>query len=724
MKSALLLALSVGLVAALFVCGSLPKVEAPALAVVHNPTAIASLSAPTEPPMDVCFAPGTPDSYMAEVERNIWGGRSSLDYFLGGRWSQTATEANTGPEGTPITLTYSFIPDGTTIHDNQFGSGPSVLFRRMNALFGSPAAWQAKFAQIFSEWSKVAGVTYILVSDDGANFPNTDGSLGHRGDVRIGMKYLDGPSNVLAYDFFPDGGDMVVDSSENWADPGQNYIFLRNVLAHEHGHGLGLEHVCPINGTKLLEPYYASAFDGPQHDDIRAGDRNYGDRYEPNNNAATATPLGSLGQDSLVQNVSLDHVTDIDYYSFSIPSGKSFTLTLQPVGYTYLNGQQNGDGSCSAGTLINTLNDLNLDLYLYNSSGTVLLTQSSSHPAGEAEVLLHYPVSPSGGSFIAKVVGSGTDAVQMYDLEFNISNLNDPFLTLNPIVFDTATYQVPVTIMTRLVNRSPNTRHVSAMDVVGPFTVAPPVPLTIASNDSVTLSVTYTAAQLGAQTGSLTITHDGPGGTLLCALSGTAAGAWLQFVTSDSVTIRSTPVGGRDSTRTPIRAVGNIPLTITSVQAAAPFGLSMTLPLTLNPGQTVFIYPRFTPTSPGTSDGVIYIHTDGLYSPDTLFITGTATPVSVDNHPGQLPTVYSLAQNYPNPFNPTTTIAFDLPQASDVRVQVFDIEGRLVKELVNGNLPAGHHNVSFDGSALASGIYFYRLTSPHFTAMSKMALIK
>ena len=81
---------------------------------------------------------------------------------------------------------------------------------------------------------------------------------------------------------------------------------------------------------EALEPYYTPAFDGPQHDDIRGANRYYGDRYEPNNTPATATSLGTLSQDSSIQNVSIDHLSDIDYYGFSIPAGKALTLRFSP----------------------------------------------------------------------------------------------------------------------------------------------------------------------------------------------------------------------------------------------------------------------------------------------------------------------------------------------------------------------------------------------------------
>lgn len=89
-----------------------------------------------------------------------------------------------------------------------------------------------------------------------------------------------------------------------------------------------------------------------------------------------------------------------------------------------------------------------------------------------------------------------------------------------------------------------------------------------------------------------------------------------------------------------------------------------------------------------------------------------------------LPTSFDLKQNYPNPFNPTTKIAFDLPQASNVELNVYDMLGRKVATVVNERMNAGQHNVSFDASRLASGMYIYRISAGSFTSTRKMMLIK
>ncbi|WP_340106251.1 cohesin domain-containing protein [Rhodohalobacter sp. 8-1] len=89
-----------------------------------------------------------------------------------------------------------------------------------------------------------------------------------------------------------------------------------------------------------------------------------------------------------------------------------------------------------------------------------------------------------------------------------------------------------------------------------------------------------------------------------------------------------------------------------------------------------------------------------------------------------IPGQFVLEQNYPNPFNPTTTIQFGLPEAGDVSLEVFDMTGRRVATLVNENKSAGWHNVTFDASNLASGMYIYRIQSGNFISTRKLTLIK
>jgi len=94
-----------------------------------------------------------------------------------------------------------------------------------------------------------------------------------------------------------------------------------------------------------------------------------------------------------------------------------------------------------------------------------------------------------------------------------------------------------------------------------------------------------------------------------------------------------------------------------------------------------------------------------------------------------VPTAFALSQNYPNPFNPNTQIAFALPVGSKVTLKIYNIAGQLVKTLVNADLAAGHHTITWNGtnssgSEVGTGIYFYRLETGKFTSVKKMVFVK
>jgi D-alanyl-D-alanine carboxypeptidase len=89
-----------------------------------------------------------------------------------------------------------------------------------------------------------------------------------------------------------------------------------------------------------------------------------------------------------------------------------------------------------------------------------------------------------------------------------------------------------------------------------------------------------------------------------------------------------------------------------------------------------------------------------------------------------LPEAFKLEQNYPNPFNPSTTIKFELPKASMVRLSVYDMLGREVSVLVNERKNAGNHEVRFDASGLSSGVYFYRIQAGTYVETRKLLLLR
>lgn len=89
-----------------------------------------------------------------------------------------------------------------------------------------------------------------------------------------------------------------------------------------------------------------------------------------------------------------------------------------------------------------------------------------------------------------------------------------------------------------------------------------------------------------------------------------------------------------------------------------------------------------------------------------------------------IPGEYSVLPAYPNPFNPQTTITFNLPEDQTVRLVIYDITGRMVKELVNAKYNAGSHSIVWNASEMGSGMYFYRLEAGSFSSTGKLALVK
>lgn len=137
--------------------------------------------------------------------------------------------------------------------------------------------------------------------------------------------------------------------------------------------------------------------------------------------------------------------------------------------------------------------------------------------------------------------------------------------------------------------------------------------------------------------------------------------------------------------------------------------------------QNVWMVKKVTPSA--------NVNLSSLGIPITFSVPGniyelTNPSIGIQNISTEIPAVFSLKQNYPNPFNPSTNVKFSIVKAGDVKVVVYDVRGREVQTLVNERLQAGTYEVTFDGSMLNSGVYFYKLTANGFTDTKRMLLIK
>jgi hypothetical protein len=386
-----------------------------------------------------CFAPGTPQE-IVEIYRRLPLSTGELtaepQFYTETRWS--------GTTGSPRALTWSFIPDGVTIKDHNSVNQSSALFSQMDARFagaGGRATWIALFESSFNRWAQLSGVSYSRIRyagqdwDDGASF-GTSGSSA-RGDVRIGMVPMDGQYGILAFNYYPSHGDMVLDSAENWASSSNNYRFFRNIIMHEHGHGLGLDHVCPSNGTKLMEPYLNTNFDGPQHDDIRGVHSFYGDDTEDDNTTATARDVGTVNAGSplmlgtvpapAVSNgsiLSIDANGEQDYFRFTAGVGQAVSVTVTPIGLSYDSSTQNENGTCNSGTTINSLTMADLNVRILATNGTTVIATGASQPAGQPETLSNVLLPGAGDYYIRVYEGNTPAGPQLYQVALSAAVLD------------------------------------------------------------------------------------------------------------------------------------------------------------------------------------------------------------------------------------------------------------------------------------------------------------
>ena len=170
---------------------------------------------------------------------------------------------------------------------------------------------------------------------------------------------------------------------------------------------------------------------------------------------------------------------------------------------------------------------------------------------------------------------------------------------------------------------------------------------------------------------------------------------------------------------------GEDDLILTNMLLYSPIGYTLQgfVPNTHVPaGDSTSVTITFNPTAAQVYNNQLAIMHNAAAIPFIIPVTGEGT-LGVGNQSNELLT-FKLGQNEPNPFNPITTIDYSVPQNSHVELVVFNTLGNEVARLVDGYISAGQHRAMFDGSALSSGVYFYRLTAGNSAEMRKMVLMK
>jgi hypothetical protein len=211
-------------------------------------------------------------------------------------------------------------------------------------------------------------------------------------------------------------------------------------------------------------------------------------------------------------------------------------------------------------------------------------------------------------------------------------------------------------------------------------------------------------------------------------------GYWLKFPSADTVSL----AGGRvlNDTIDIVQGwnlIGSIgaPISVSSITSNSPsMVLSNFYGYSNGYYPTDTIYPGKGYWVKASQDGQIGLSSSASLSSRNRIKTNI-TSVTPPPPPSEemimakfTPTIFSLEQNYPNPFNPVTTFKYALPEQSQVRLEIFNVLGQVVKTLVDDLRPAGSYEIKWDASNNASGIYFYRISAGNFKDVKKLVLMK
>ncbi len=169
--------------------------------------------------------------------------------------------------------------------------------------------------------------------------------------------------------------------------------------------------------------------------------------------------------------------------------------------------------------------------------------------------------------------------------------------------------------------------------------------------------------------------------------------------------------------------VGDAPLIISKIWTDdARFSVACSI-TTIAPQASTNVVVEFTQDSiSGVKRGKLLVEHNGLSKLDSIeLIADFATSVGDENH---LPKEFSLSQNYPNPFNPSTVIKYSLESKQYVKLTVYDLLGKEITVLADGEFSSGEHSAIFNAKNLSSGVYLYRIQAGNFVATKRMMLVK
>ncbi|MCA1686287.1 MAG: matrixin family metalloprotease, partial [Planctomycetia bacterium] len=318
----------------------------------------------------------------------------------------------------PARVTYSFVPDGTSV-----GGVSSNLFATLNSV-QSTAAWQSAIEKAAAVWESETAINLALVSDNGA----PEGTSGNQqddsrfGDIRISMIPQGG--GVLAFASLPppinggtSAGDITFNSNVNWS-PNSGYD-LETVALHEFGHSLGLDHSSVM--TAVLYAYYHGTTQNPTSDDVSGIQSVYGpipSPYGSNKTIGTAWNLSpNIGSNAqiAIANQAIENAQDALFWYVTVPS--------------------NTNGTMSVSMQTNNLSSLSPSVVIFNAAQVPIAGASAAKVYGATAAVTISGVFPGQGFYIRNMAASGATGTGAFGLLVNFgSSYQAPIPPPNTVV--------------------------------------------------------------------------------------------------------------------------------------------------------------------------------------------------------------------------------------------------------------------------------------------------
>ena len=375
----------------------------------------------------------------------------------------------------------------------------------------------------------------------------------------------------------------------------------------------------------------------------------------------------------------------------------------------------------------------NSRLLVYTNAATKADGSNADNVIGQADFVSGSIASPPTASSFAYdnslfidntnthiwVADAGNNRVLRFDIKLVYVGINFPKTVAVGIVKPNQFKDTTVTIT----NTGVDTLRISSItSSQAAFTVRPAAK-NVPPGQSFTDTIRFAPTVQGSASAKILVISNAPTSPDSIMVSGTGSGSVINF--TKTIVVGNVKLTQFKDTTVTISNAGTDTLKITSITSTQAVFTVRPIVKNVAPGQSFADTIRFTPTALGAVSAKLLIASNALTSPDTISVSGTGIPTTgVGDLSSGIPTVYSLSQNYPNPFNPTTSIKFGLPEAGQVTLEIYNLLGQRVAQLVNQQMAAGLYIVPFNASTLPSGMYIYRMQANSFLSFHKMMLLK